>query len=121
MAEYYHRLGVRYRKPHYVYSYKDRHQREVFERQQEVSRELVDLMMQEESELIFIDEATFNMWQTASRCWLRRDMALTLPDKRSPSFTVIGAISARRGLIYYKIKEGSNDSNNFAAFISNLK
>jgi len=35
-------------------------------------------MLAGDAEIIYIDETTFNLWQTPSRCWVTKDMNLTL-------------------------------------------
>lgn len=73
------------------------------------------------TEIVYLDETSFNLWQSPKRCWLSAGTCLTLPNNRGPSMTLIGAISERRGLIYHSIIIGSNNAQVFASFIKNLK
>lgn len=70
--------------------------------------------------LIYVDECTFNLWQTPNRAWVRSDTVLTLPSSRGKSITVIGAISEQVGLVHFKIFHGSNNSSTFKDFTKNL-
>jgi len=72
-------------------------------------------------DIIYVDETTFNLWQKASRCWLRPGMRLKYPKNRGPSITVIGAISERRGLIHLEVFHGSNNSDLFMMFLQRTK
>lgn len=77
--------------------------------------------MADKEEVLYIDETTFHLWMPSSRCWVTRDMALTLPTERGRSITLIGALSPKRGLVHYSIFEGSNNSETFLYFIQHLK
>ena len=70
--------------------------------------------------LIYVDECTFNLWQTPSRAWARQDTVLKMPSSRGTSITIIGAISAFSGLVHFKIFHGSNDKSTFKDFTIGL-
>lgn len=77
--------------------------------------------MAQDSEVVYIDETSFHLWQFQSRCWLRKGMRLTIPDIRGSSITIIGAISEQRGLICYDLVMGTNNTQSFEHFIIKLK
>ena len=68
-----------------------------------------------------MDETTFHVWQSPSRCWLRKGMQLNLPTTRGRSITVIGALSESRGLVHTEVFMESNNTATFSAFIQRLK
>ena len=72
-------------------------------------------------EIIYIDQATFHLWQKLSRCWMTTWMKLSLIKTQGPSITVIGAISKDRGLVYFEVFVESNNSNMFLNFMHALK
>jgi hypothetical protein len=72
-------------------------------------------------EIIYVDETTFNLWQTPSRMWFKPGMTFEMPTVRGPSITLIGAISVRRGLVLHSLFVGSNNQDTFATFLTNLK
>ena len=78
-------------------------------------------MMEAEREIIYVDESSFNLWQYPNRCWLSRDMTVTLSERRGQSMTVIGAISKDRGLVHYAVIVGSNNADTFAKFLYELR
>ena len=43
-----------------------------------------------------------------------------MPSSRGQSFTVIGAISEKQGIVHYQIINGSNDATHFANFVSGM-
>jgi hypothetical protein len=48
-------------------------------------------------------------------------MSLPLVDNRGPSITVIGALSATRGLVHYEVFQGSNNTDTFSLFVTRLR
>lgn len=117
LAEYYRRLGVTYRKPQIIYRYKERNQATIVSKQKEFATRLALALKDGLAEVLYIDETTFNLWQSPGRCWVTPGLTLSIPDKRGPSFTVIGALSSQRGLLYYDVFPGSNNASRFAEFI----
>ena len=95
--------------------------REIGDKQQQFSKELTKLMMNGTHEIVYIDETTFHLWQQPGRCWLKRDMALTIPTTRGHSITLIGALSEERGLFHYELISATNTGTTFAMFIAKLK
>ena len=83
---------ISYRKPQYSYYRKLANKDQVFQQQQKISKEMGELIVKGRH-LIYVDESTFNLWQTPSRAWVRGDTVLTLPSSRGKSITVIGLIS----------------------------
>jgi transposase len=79
------------------------------------------MLMADKEEIVYIDETSFHLWMQPSRCWVTRDMTLTIPTERGKSLTLIGALSQRRGLIHYSIFEGSNNTETFLEFLQRLK
>jgi transposase len=72
-------------------------------------------------EIIYIDETTFNLWQRASKCWLRPGLRLPILQFRGHSITIIGAISQERGLVHYEIFDDHNNAERFGLFLNGLK
>ena len=121
LRDYYHRCKVKYRKPQFIYVKKERSLRQISDDQQQFCKKLSRLLMAGHDEVIYIDETTFHLWMHPSRCWVTRDMSLTLPTERGKSITLIGALSAQRGLVHYSIFEGSNNTETFLDFLNHLK
>ena len=121
LRDYYHRSKVQYRKPQFIYAQKARTLRKISDDQQAFCKTLSRLLMADREEVIYIDETTFHLWMHSSRCWVTRDMTLTLPTERGKSITLIGALSSRRGLVHYSIFEGSNNAETFLDFLQRLK
>jgi hypothetical protein len=119
VAKLYKKYKISYRKPQYSYSRKLANKNDIFEQQQKISKEMGELIVKGRL-LIYVDESTFNLWQTPSRAWVRGDTVLSLPSSRGKSITVIGAISEQVGLVHYKIFHGTNNSATFKDFIQNL-
>ena len=101
LRDYYHRCKVKYRKPQFIYAQKERNLRKISDEQQAFCKKLSRLLMAGKDEIIYIDETSFHLWMQPSRCWMTKDMSLTLPTERGKSLTLIGALSARRGLVHY--------------------
>ena len=72
-------------------------------------------------DIVYIDETTFHLWQKASKFWVMPGMKLPMQKSRGPSLTVIGAISEARGLVHHACFAGSNTSDTFFNFLSDLK
>lgn len=50
--------------------------------------------------IVYIDETTFNMWQTSKRLWLHQnDTDFPMPTNRGRSITMIGALD-KTGLVF---------------------
>ena len=69
----------------------------------------------------FIDETSFNIWQSPSRIWLKEGMLVELPNSRGPSITMIGAISTHRGLFHTYTFAATNNQDTFIPFILKLR
>lgn len=78
-------------------------------------------MMERKFEIIYVDETSFHVWQSPSRCWLRKGMQLVLPTKRGRSVTIIGALSESRGLVHTEMFGGANNTGTFSNFMQRLK
>ena len=72
------------------------------------------------TEIIYIDETSFNIWQSPSRIWLKEGMRVELPNSRGPSITMIGAISTMRGLIHTYKFAATNNQDTFLIFLGKL-
>ena len=55
-------MGIKFRRPHYDYAQKARKAGEIQIHQQIFSRKLGTVMVEDEREIIYIDESTFNLW-----------------------------------------------------------
>ena len=121
LRDYYLREKVRYRKPQFSYAEKDRNLRVISDQQQLFSKALSRILIEDKEEVIYIDETSFHLWQQPSKCWVTRDMTLSLPTMRGKSLTMIGAISEKRGMIHYELFAGSNTAQTFSNFLTKLK
>ena len=70
--------------------------------------------------IIYIDESTFNLWQTPQKLWLAPNMTLAMQNNRGKSITVIGAIDDVVGLRHYYVFIGSNNTDRFVHFLKRL-
>ena len=114
-------MGIKFRRPHYDYAQKARKADDIQMQQQVFSRKLGTVMVEDEREIIYIDESTFNLWQYPTRAWLAKGMGITLAETRGKSITIIGAISEDRGLVHYDLIVGSNNAETFSKFLLALK
>ena len=99
---------ISYRKPQYAYQRKLANMVSLKTKQFEVSKQMAELIVKGRH-LIYIDESTFNLWQTPTRAWVRSDTVLTLPSSRGRSITIIGAISEKLGIVHFSMFHGSNN------------
>ena len=113
---------MRYRKPQTVYKSKNERARDLCEQQQAFVRETMHtLMHQPEVEVVYIDETSFNLWQSPSRLWLKPGMKIELVNSRGVSISMIGGLSFKRGIVHATTFAGSNNSETFLRFILGLK
>lgn len=122
LRHYYVRYGVKFKRPDYRYWKSQAENRELQSQQLEFVQKLGTMIKEDAyTEIVYIDETTFHLWQKVPKCWLRPGMKLSLSKSRGPSITVIGAISELRGLVHYDVFDGSNNGERFKAFLSKLK
>ncbi len=121
LRKYYLRLGVRFKKPPLYYDTKNLNAGFILNQQQEFSRNLTSILMEQEKEVIYIDETTFNLWQTPGRVWFKDGMALDIAKNRGQSISLLGALSISRGIVHYSCFKGSNNQHTFHRFIVELK
>ncbi len=121
LRKYYLRLGVRFKKPPLYYDTKNLNAAFILSQQQEFSRNLASILMEQEKEVIYIDETTFNLWQTPGRVWFKDGMALDIAKNRGQSISLLGALSISRGIVHYSCFKGSNNQHTFHRFIVELK
>ena len=77
----YQELGAKFIKPKIVYRSKNERQKELCEKQQQFSSELIKTMIDfPKVEIVYVDETTFNLWQAPSRIWLKPGMRVELPN-----------------------------------------
>jgi hypothetical protein len=70
VSNYYRRLGVTFKKPQIVYYNKKQKEREIGDLQQDYCKKIVKKMMHDPGlEIIYVDETSFNLWQSPSRVW----------------------------------------------------
>ena len=118
----YKEFGAKYIKLKVVYRSKNERQQELCGLQQRFSQEVLRLIMHEpDVEIVYIDETSFNIWQSPSRVWLKQGMRVELPNTRGPSITMIGAVSTQRGLFYTHTFAATNNVDTFMPFITRLK
>ena len=70
---------------------------------------------------MYIDETSFNIWQSPSRVWLKDGMRIELPNSRGVSITMIGAVSTLRGLFHTYTFAATNNTDTFLPFLIKLK
>jgi transposase len=118
----YQELGAKFIKPKIVYRSKNERQKELCEKQQQFSSELIKTMIDfPKVEIVYVDETTFNLWQAPSRIWLKPGMRVELPNQRGHSISMIGAISTQRGLFHTHTFASTNTSETFIDFVVGLK
>ena len=78
-------------------------------------------MLRAYDEVVYVDETMVNVQIKASKCWLAPNMKLSMIKERGPSITVIGAISAERGLVHTQIFKENNNAQHFQQFLYALK
>ena len=79
----YQEFGAKYIKPKIVDRSKNERQAELCAKQQEFTQEIVRLTMNcPNVEIVYIDETTFNLWQSPSRVWLKTGMRIEMPNQR---------------------------------------
>ena len=72
-------------------------------------------------EIVYVDETSFNLWQTPSRGWLKPGMRVDMPNQRGRSITMIGAVSTLRGLFHAHTFAESNTTETFIKFLVALR
>ena len=114
------RNNAKFRSPRYQYAAKYEKSVELVAQQQNYSREITSRLINHH-QIVYIDETSFNMWQRPSRMWLAKaHQDLRIPTKRGRSFTLIGAISTRHGMVHFKMLEESNTNATFKEFFTEL-
>ena len=70
-------------------------------------------------ELIFVDESGFNLWLPRTRGRARRGQRAVriVGGSRGLNFTLILAVSNRRGIIYHSFYEGATNADRFNAWL----
>ena len=118
----YKEFGAKYIKPKVVYRSKNERQQELCSLQQRFSQEVLRLIMHEpDVEIVYIDETSFNIWQSPSRVWLKQGMRVELPNTRGASITMIGVVSTQRGLFHTHTFATTNNVDTFMPFITTLR
>jgi transposase len=92
---------------------------EMIEKRKVYAREMIRV---EEKDLIFIDEAGFNLWTRRGRGRAKKGerALLRVPNSKGRNITVIAAISPQYGLIHSQVRLGSTTGSVYAQFISDL-
>jgi hypothetical protein len=65
-------------------------------------------MQQPETDVVYIDETSFNLWVSPGRLLIKQGMRVQLPEQRGKSITMIGALSVHQGLIHTETFSGTN-------------
>jgi transposase len=81
--------------------------------------EIAELIMKGK-QVVYVDESSFHRWLVPTKTWVTREMVLQMPSSRGKSFSVIGAISEKQGLVHYSILRESNTTETFASFTAEL-
>lgn len=85
---------MKFIKPQINFDAKQLRNEELQSRQFDYCKHLaLQMMIEKDLEFIFIDETTFNLWQTPQRAWLKPGMFVTIPKDRGVSITLISSIS----------------------------
>jgi len=122
LSKIYRECGARYQKPQVVYKSKGERQIDLMYQQRLFSQEITrTLMKSPKVDIVYIDETTFNLWQTPSKMWLKAGMKMELPDQRGQSISMIGALSINKGLLHTTVFAGSNTVDTFLPFLLGLK
>lgn len=79
LRHYYLRYGVKFKRPDYRYWKSQAENRDLKSQQLEFVQRL-GTMIKEDSytEIVYIDETTFHLWQKVPKCWLRPGMKLCM-------------------------------------------
>ncbi len=82
----------------------------------------LEMSRMDRDNLIYIDETPFSLSMRRSRGRSKKGQraSITVKKIRAPSISVIAAMQAERGLLYYETTIGSNDSERYNQFIANL-
>jgi transposase len=82
----------------------------------------LEMIRMDTDNLIFIDESPFSLSMRRSRGRSKKGQRATITVKkiRTPSLSVLAAMQADRGLLYYETSYATNDAERFNQFISNL-
>jgi hypothetical protein len=65
------------------------------------------------TEIIYIDESTTNLWQKPGRLWIPKQhpFKVKIANSRGEGVTIIGAISSKRSKLIYFLCDGSTRAN----------
>ena len=122
LRRYYVHYKVKYKRPDYKFWKSSADIDDLRGKQKLFVQELGQLLINKEyDEILYLDETTCNLWQKVSKCWLKPGMKLPLLKTRGHSITVIGAISAERGLVHVEVMAESNNGETFRNFMLALK
>jgi hypothetical protein len=118
----YKEFGAKYVKPKIVYKSKMEREALICQQQQHFSQEIIRIIMHcKQVEIVYVDETSFNLWQTPSRVWLKPGMRVDMPNQRGRSITMIGAVSTQRGLFHAHTFAESNTTETFVKFLVTLR
>jgi len=111
LRRYYIRLGVHFKSPPVYYDAKYKDAANILKMQQDFARNLTHFLKYEaeRTEIIYIDETTFNLWQTPAKVWFKEGMVVDIVRHRGPSISLIGALSNKRGIVHSSCFVGSNN------------
>ena len=56
-------------------------------------------MNEEATDIVYLDETSFNLWMAPARVWIKDGMRVELPKTRGKSICVIGGLSLHHGLL----------------------
>lgn len=76
--------------------------------------------MTDNTTIIYVDEYTFNLWQTPLKLWLAPSMTLPMQNNWGKSICVKGGIDEVVGLRHYYIFIGRNNTDRFAHFLRRM-
>ena len=111
LAKYYKKNRVKHIKPDYTI-YTDKKDQEIHQERLLFVQQLLEYYRQN-TEIIYIDESTTNLWIKPGRLWIPKDQPfkVKLSTGRGEGATIIGAISSKRSKLIYFICDGSTLDN----------
>ena len=122
VQDYYRRNNIKHKNPDYKFWKSSADIDDLHGRQLLFVQELGELLVSKAyDEILYLDETTCNLWQKVSKCWLKPGMKLLLLKTRGHSITIIGAISAERGLVHAEVFPESNDGEKFRNYMLALR
>lgn len=67
-------------------------------------------LLHDQQEVLYFDSCSLDIWERASKVWQPMDAKLyfELPASKGASFTVLGAISSRAPVFFFRVADTTN-------------